>query len=72
MKTLKIALLGTALILSGAAFAGAPEGNGNVTTASYAAPQSNGAVTTASYRAPQGESSVVTAGSDNFFRPTFA
>lgn len=86
MKTLKIALLGSALIFSGGALAGAPEGNGNVTTASYAAPQGNGAVTTASYAAPQGNGAVttasyaapqghhhvVTAGSDNFFRPAFA
>lgn len=72
MHTLKIALLGSALLLSGAAFAGAPEGNGNVTTASYAAPQGNGSVSTASYTAPQGDAQVSTAGSDSFFRPTFA
>jgi hypothetical protein len=61
MKTLKIALLGTALLVGGAAYAGAPEGNGNVTTASYSAPQGNGNVTTASYTAPQGNGNVTTA-----------
>jgi hypothetical protein len=45
MKIFRIALFGSALLLSGAAFASyaAPEGNGHVgDTASYAAPEDNG------------------------------
>jgi hypothetical protein len=62
MKTLKIALLGAALLSTAAIFAAAaPEGNGNVNSASYAAPEGNGAVNTASYATPEGNGSVNTA-----------
>jgi hypothetical protein len=55
MNTLKIALLGFALLISGAAFAGyTPEGNGHVgDTAFYAAPEGNGHVDIAAYM-PEG------------------
>ena len=62
MKTLSIALFGASLLVSGAAFANyAPEGNGNVSTASYAAPEGNGAINTASYAAPEGNGNIQSA-----------
>jgi hypothetical protein len=62
MKTLKIALFGAALLSSAAIFAAAaPEGNGNVNTASYTAPEGNGSTNTASFKAPEGNGSVNTA-----------
>ena len=44
MNILKIAFLGSVLVVSGAAVASyaAPEGNGNFSSASYAAPEGNG------------------------------
>jgi hypothetical protein len=45
MKILSIALLGSSLLMSGAAVANyIPEGNGHLDTASYAAPEGNGNV----------------------------
>ncbi len=59
MKTFKFALIGTALLMSGAAFANyAPEGNGHVDVASYAAPEGNGHADVASYAAPEGNGHV--------------
>jgi hypothetical protein len=62
MKTFKIALFGAALLSSAAIFAAAaPEGNGNVNSASYAAPEGNGAINSASYAAPEGNGAINTA-----------
>jgi hypothetical protein len=62
MKTLKIAILGAALLSSSGVFAAAaPEGNGNTNTASYAAPEGSGNTNTASYAAPEGNGSINTA-----------
>ena len=59
MKILSIALLGSSLLMSGAAFANyIPEGNGHLDTASYAAPEGNGNVNTASYAAPESNGNV--------------
>ena len=55
MTIFKLALVASAMLLSGAAFASyAPEGNGHVDIASYAAPECTGHVDTASYAAPEG------------------
>jgi hypothetical protein len=57
MKILKLAILGSSLLFSGAAVAAyaALEGNGHVDTASYTSPEGNGHVgDTASYAAPEG------------------
>jgi hypothetical protein len=62
MKLLSIALLGSGLLMSGAALANyLPEGNGHIDTASYAAPEGNGNFTSASYAAPEGNGHVDTA-----------
>ena len=63
MKILSIALLGSALLVSGAAFASyLPEGNGHIDTASYTAPEGNGHVDEASYAAPEGNGHIDEAG----------
>lgn len=56
MNILKIAFLGSVLVVSGAAVASytAPEGNGNFSSASYVAPEGNGNFSSASYAAPEG------------------
>ena len=55
MTIFKLALVASAMLLSGAAFASyAPEGNGHVDIASYAHPEGTGHVDTASYAAPEG------------------
>ncbi|SFK23967.1 hypothetical protein [Methylocapsa palsarum] len=62
MKTLKIALFGAALLSTAAIFAAAaPEGNGNVNTASYVAPEGNGSINIASSAAPEGHGAINTA-----------
>src|SRR5450631_406212 len=56
MNILKIAIIGSGVLFSGAALASyaTPEGNGNFSSASYAAPEGNGNFSTASYAAPEG------------------
>jgi hypothetical protein len=59
MKTLKFALIGSALLMSGAAFANyAPEGNGHVDVSSYVAPEGNGHADIATNAAPEGNGHV--------------
>jgi hypothetical protein len=59
MKTLKIALLATALVASTAAFADVqPEGQTPAQVATYTAPEGNGHVDTASYASPEGNGHV--------------
>jgi hypothetical protein len=55
MTIFKLALVASAMLISGVAFASsAPEGNGHVDIASYAAPEGTDHVDTASYAAPEG------------------
>jgi hypothetical protein len=60
MNILKIALLGSAALFSGAALASTPpQGSGHTIVSSYAAPEGTGQVgDTASYAAPEGNGHV--------------